>query len=329
MNDSLSVARPYDPRSSRRLRLYSLACVVACYALLLWGGSVHATGSSLACPDWPLCYGELFPEMKGGVAIEHGHRLLATFVGMLSLGLLALSWRYRGVDRRLMAMSAAAVVLVILQGLAGGITVIYRLPTMVSTTHLALGSAFFVLLIAIAFRVWGLRIPADGRLPGAQRVGRLAVVGTILVYTQMILGALVRHTGAGLACNRQVLLCNGVIWPTGPDSGPAMLHMTHRMMGLVVAIYLIWAAIVAARWGMKAGVPMVSRWALAGPILVICQILLGMWTVRSFIDVTVVVAHLGGAEALLAQQASLALLCAGSGYRRSQLVEAEPATAGA
>lgn len=285
------------------LHRYAWVCVITTFCLLVWGGLVHATGSSLACPDWPLCYGQVFPEMQGGVAIEHGHRLLASLVGVLSIGLLVLVRR----SRRVKTMAATAVLLVVVQGALGGLTVIFRLPPLVSTAHLALGSAFFCLLIAIALRIQdGNR--SQTRQSPSRGIVRLASIGTILVYVQLVVGALVRHTSAGLACNNQVVLCNGAWWPTEPGSGPAMLHMGHRALGLLVALYVTWSAVRAIRSARSAGRIDLARHAVAGPFLVIAQIALGMWTVHSFIDASFVTAHLAGAELLLAQQWTLKLL---------------------
>jgi len=108
------------------------------YGLILLGGFVHNTESSLACPDWPLCYGEFFPKMEGGVLIEHSHRLLASLVGLLSI--LNCFFIYRSKDERQgpnsfnFKFSLIVLGVVIIQGILGGITVIYKLPTIVSTT---------------------------------------------------------------------------------------------------------------------------------------------------------------------------------------------------
>src|SRR3954447_1409624 len=118
--------------SLRRFAIVTASCT---FLLLLMGGLVHNTRSSLACPDWPLCYGQVFPKMEGGVLIEHSHRLVASTVGLLTV--LVAGWLYRRRERRLFRVALAAVALVVFQGLLGGITVLYRLPTWVSTTHLA------------------------------------------------------------------------------------------------------------------------------------------------------------------------------------------------
>src|SRR5262249_30931619 len=66
---------------------FAVALAVATYLLILIGGLVHGTGSSLACPDWPTCYGTLMPKMEGGVLIEHSHRLAAGTVTCLTIAL--------------------------------------------------------------------------------------------------------------------------------------------------------------------------------------------------------------------------------------------------
>src|SRR5512136_2296859 len=73
----------------------AFAAAASTFLLLVVGGLVHATGSSLACPDWPLCYGQFFPAMEGGVLFEHGHRLVALAVSVLTVALAVTVWRRR------------------------------------------------------------------------------------------------------------------------------------------------------------------------------------------------------------------------------------------
>src|SRR5688500_14902935 len=114
------------------------------------GGLVTSTGSGLAVPDWPLSYGQLMPPMVGGVFYEHGHRMAATAVGLLTL-VLAL-WTARREPRasvRRLAWTALAAV--ITQGLLGGLTVLFLLPAPISVTHACLAQVFLCVLVALAY----------------------------------------------------------------------------------------------------------------------------------------------------------------------------------
>src|SRR5688572_15926415 len=113
---------------------FGVLTAAATVALVFIGGLVTSTGSGLAVPDWPLSYGQLMPPMVGGVFYEHGHRMAATAVGLLTL-VLAI-WTARVESRpgvRRLAWGALAAV--IAQGVLGGLTVIYLLPTPISVTH--------------------------------------------------------------------------------------------------------------------------------------------------------------------------------------------------
>jgi heme A synthase len=289
------------------LRRFAAATASLTFVLLLMGGLVHNTRSSLACPDWPLCFGQVFPEMKGGVLIEHSHRLVAATVSLLAGALMLGCWRRArrtGAtdDRRLGWLATAAFGLVLAQALLGGITVLLRLPTIVSTAHLAVSQLFFVTLIYIAFRAGD-----DRHAPLAPKVQRMTLWGAILVYVQMLVGALMRHLGAGLACT-DVPLCRGSLWPTGVHPN-VTLHVVHRLFALVVLGHLVGMAIVTARGARTRGVKLL---AIAAPLLATVQIVLGILSITTFLDAVPVTAHLGVAAALLADCVVLHIIARGA-----------------
>lgn len=291
------------------LHRYTWALVGLTFLLLILGSLVHATASSLACPDWPLCYGQVFPEMTGGVLVEHSHRLLASLVGLGTIGLLIYGWRRPEVRR--LAWVALAVVLV--QGGLGGLTVIFGLPTMASTAHLATAMVFFALLIAIALRARAVPPVQCGTSP------RWALVAGIAVYVQMLVGALVRHTEAGLACGTDPVLCDAA---AGASAGAAHLQMTHRGLGVIVALVVI--ALGARLWRERGAL----RGLGAGMIVaVLAQVAIGVLSVTSSLGPTWVSAHTGGAAALFGIVfASWLVLRAAS---RARGAAAMPAAAGA
>ena len=264
----------------------------ACLAVLTWfliivGGIVHGTGSSLACPDWPTCYGTFFPEMKGGVFFEHSHRIVAATVGFLSILLcIFLLWKGEGV---LKWMGIVAVLLVIFQGILGGITVIYRLPTAISTAHLATSMLFLALMVWIALRSrFPLKSNLDGNATPWPGLKRVLVPTALLVYFQIVLGGFVRHTGAGLAC-LDIPLCQGSPWPAG---APPMLkfHMLHRIVALAVA-----CAVFFSSFRIHHSVPKsnpLRALAISAPLLVVLQVTLGLLSVHQLLALAPVTAHL-------------------------------------
>ncbi|HKX13501.1 MAG TPA: COX15/CtaA family protein [bacterium] len=273
-------------KSSKSLPYFAVATAVLTWLLILIGGIVHGTGSSLACPDWPTCYGSFFPEMKGGIFFEHSHRLVAATVGLLTIILCVLLLRQK--DGGLKKAGFLAVGLVIFQGVLGGLTVIYRLPTAVSTAHLATSMLFLLLLVYIAFRAF---VPADPE--SALSKAKPWVLGTlVLVYLQIVLGGLVRHTGAGLAC-LEIPLCQGSLWPTG---APPILqvHMLHRLGGILVGL-----AVLATAWRVASLGSALRLLTVLAPLLVLVQIGLGLWSVHSALGLFPVTAHLGVGALLL------------------------------
>jgi protoheme IX farnesyltransferase len=285
---------------------FAILTAVATYLLILIGGLVHGTGSSLACPDWPTCYGTMMPKMEGGVLVEHSHRLAAGTVVILTLALAALLQRSRGDEaRRLRPFGWLAVGLVFAQALLGGITVLLRLPTPVSTAHTGTSLIFFLTVLYIAVRSRPVRLAAEPRssLPG--HATTLAILSAVAVYFQMVLGGLVRHSGAALACT-DIPLCRGSLWPHAHPT--VLIHVLHRMNGLVAGALVTASSIVTLRATRgAAGRGGLRALAALAPLLVVVQIALGVRAVQTFLDLATVEAHLAVATLLLATQVLIVL----------------------
>lgn len=276
------------PSSIRYLALFT---AILTWFLILVGGIVHGTGSSLACPDWPTCYGTFFPEMKGGIFFEHSHRIVATLTGFFTV-LLCVLLLAKG-QGALRKAGIAAVALVIFQGILGGITVLYRLPTAVSTAHLATSMVFLCLMSGIAYVAFSKA--TDKNPQPLVRLKPWLLSTLVLVYLQILLGALVRHTGAGLAC-LEIPLCQGSLWPSG---APPILqvHMLHRVLGAIVGLLVC-----VTSWRVYRVVKdfRVLRFlAVLAPCLVLAQVGLGLWSVHSALALFPVTSHLGVGACLL------------------------------
>jgi heme A synthase len=277
---------------------FAIATAIATFVLLIVGSMVHGTGSSLACPDWPLCYGSFFPKMTNGVEYEHSHRLVATGVGMMTVALTVMLLLQKG--RRLFKLGVAATLLVIFQGILGGITVLYRLPRAISIAHLATSMCFFSLMIIIALRT----APVPPAVP--QRLGsarRWLLAAWAVVLGQIVLGGMVRHTASGLAC-LDVPLCNGALWPI---TSPEKVQMIHRFGALVATAVSISVALFVRREA--EGSELVRRLALAPIALVFIQVALGVASVLSLLDLTIITSHLAVGAALLGSFVVLWGLC--------------------
>lgn len=229
------------------LHLYTRLVVVSTAVLIFAGGLVTSTGSGLSVPDWPNTYGWFmftFPleKMVGGIFYEHSHRLIASMVGFLILALAFWLWRAepRRWVRRLGFIALAAV---ITQGLLGGITVLWYLPTPVSIAHASLAQIVFGLTVAIALFTspgWKRAYAGRGTGPDDRLLQTLAAVTTGWIFLQIFVGATMRHTGAGLAIP-DFPLAFGQLIPPHWDAAIA-IHFAHRVGALVATILIVAAA---------------------------------------------------------------------------------------
>lgn len=247
-------------------------------ALLIFaGGLVTSTDSGLSVPDWPLSYGMIFPPMVGGILYEHGHRMVAAFVGILTVILALWTWR-REPRRWVRYLALGAVGAVIAQGVLGGITVLFFLPTPVSVGHAMLAQTFFCLIVSIALVTsgdWKRGLPIVGSRRGSPSLPVLAAMTTGSVYLQLLLGALMRHTDSGLAIPDFPLAFGRIIPPF--ESAQIAIHFAHRVGALLVTTMTVWTLVrVVLSWRQHSRL---LRPAVLMTLLVAAQITLGAFTV--------------------------------------------------
>jgi cytochrome c oxidase assembly protein subunit 15 len=287
------------------LRAYTKIVAGCTFLLLLAGGMVTSTGSGLAVPDWPLSFGKVMPAMEGGVLYEHGHRLVATFVGALIV--VESLWLWRAEPRGwVRALGGLALGGVIVQGLLGGLTVLLRLPDPVSISHAALAEIVFGLTVTIAVacsRGWVEEGPVESLDVDVPSLFSLTVAGTVVIYLQILLGAVVRHAGAGLSIPTFPLAFGRLVPPL--ESFPVAIHFAHRAGALVVALMAAW--VVARTVRHYGGRACLIRPAVMLGVLIVAQIALGGWVILSYKAAWVTTAHLGTGALLFAASLTLAL----------------------
>jgi len=276
---------------------FAVVTAGATLVLIFVGALVTSTGSGLAVPDWPLSFGQVFPPMVGGVLFEHGHRLVAACVGLLTVTLMVLlsQWEPRAWVRWL---ARGAVLAVLLQGALGGVTVLFRLPLAVSVTHACLAQVFLCLVMALAVCTapgWQER-PASWVEQQQPALCVLAALTAGVVYLQLILGALMRHMGAGLAIPDFPLAFGRLMPPL--ESPAVVVHFVHRLGAVAVVLCVGWTvARILSRYRAERRL---LRPALLLVGLVLLQLTLGaltIWTRRAVLPMT---AHVAVGAAVLA-----------------------------
>jgi len=230
-----------------------MAVVLASWVffLIIAGALVTSNDAGLSVPDWPTSFGSWYkiPKLVGGVKFEHTHRMIAQVAGLMTI-ILAI-WTWRAEKRRWMrVLGLSAIGVVILQGILGGITVLFYLPPAVSSAHAALAQTFFCIAVAMAVftgQKWVEEVPRveyDQRRPS---LFTLTLVSIFVLYVQLLLGAMFRHHGL-------------TWWP-------------HVLNAVVVSFVLAWTAVRALT--MYSRIEAVRKPAVLMLSLVIAQLCLG------------------------------------------------------
>jgi heme a synthase len=290
--------------ASPALHRFAIVCATATFILIFVGGLVTSTGSALAVPDWPLAYGRLVPNLVGGVRFEYGHRVVAGVVVILTI--ILASWTAMVEKRTWVRKTAfAAAAIIVVQAILGGITVLYLLPLPVAVAHAGTAQALVCVMVAMALFTnpkfgTGPRLEDD---TGRPRVATLATITTTVIYAQILIGAVMRHLGAGLAI---------------PDFPTSFGHLTppfisvaidvnfaHRCGAVAVAILVLWTVTrIFRRYRDR---PELTRPALLLTVLLLTQVTLGALTIWSGRAVLPTTTHVTIGAAVLATSLALTI----------------------
>ena len=300
------------------LRRFSKLTCFSTLFLIFAGGMVTSTGSGLSVPDWPLSYGMVFPPMIGGVFYEHGHRMVASLVGFFTL-CLAIALARLETRKWVKVLGFCALGAVILQGILGGITVLFFLPTAVSVGHGILAQTFFILTIIIAYSQSTERNTRLQKPDHADRkFSKLSLVLVLVVYCQLIIAAIMRHTHSGLAIPDFPTMAGYWLPPFNDamlakinhvrleldlqynlqldpvNMSQVMIHFLHRLMAFVII------CIVAVLYGMGRALNSFQKKTLyILNIALTVQVLLGISTVLSMRSPVITSLHVATGAAFL------------------------------
>ncbi len=282
----------------RLAKAYGWLCVEI-WLLIALGGGVRAMNAGLACPDWPLCFGDYIPDYHPQVYFEFLHRVMAGMVALVSFALAILVWRSR-LSRRIKWLSVVSLIFLAAQIILGGLTVILLLHEKVVVAHLLLAGIFLMVNLWLYISLKGVALGARART--ISRGFSIAAWTTfVIILSQMTLGGLVASNYAALVCT-DFPLCHGKFIPT--LKGILGLHVMHRLgaylSGLAVLLLAFWA------WREKDRIPGDLRpytsWMAA---LVVLQIVVGILNVIFYTPPLMTVLHLATGMALLGLSAVL------------------------
>jgi len=265
-----------------------LTTIFATFVLVILGGTVRATNSGLGCPDWPTCYGEFIPPANYHTLIEFSHRTAASIVGVIFLGMTFFAFKTERRNPLVFWLAFVAGILLAVQIILGGVTVVNELPAEVTAAHLATAMAFMAVLIVTAIisllRSRGLH--AFPAMTGSAFT-RLALASAAVAYITLVLGSYISGTDASLACSGWPL-CNGSLTPGG-DSAVG-LHYLHRLMAALLGVLLLGLTYMAFEERRRQ--PLLLALTSLTLVAFVAQALIGAANIWTELAAGVVVAHL-------------------------------------
>lgn len=272
------------------IKIYRYLCY-AIFGLVALGGAVRAMNAGLACPDWPLCFGDIIPDYHPQVYFEFIHRVLAGGIGIISTYLNIKILRSKQFGRGLKTLAAFTIVLLFAQVIMGGLTVLLQLHEKVVAMHLSLGTGFFALSLWIYLTLkFGTHF--SGSIHSRKAFGASLVL-LAAVYGQIILGGLVASHYAALVCT-DFPLCHGEFIPT--FNGIIGLHVIHRLGAYALTLIVFGYAFYIKKYILC---PEILKWMRVAVAILVLQVCIGILNVKLLTPPLITVLHLAFGTLLL------------------------------
>lgn len=264
----------------RRMTQGIFGLAIAVLGLMALGSATRVMNAGLSCPDWPLCYGQVLPrnEMNLQVFLEWFHRLVATTIGLTTLGFFVTSlWKRRQLSAGFPQAIGFAVLVVLMQGILGGLTVTQLLRFDIVTAHLGTGLFFFMTLLTIAISFFPFDTSDTSKINTSNNydlptyLWKLGLVSVICIYSQSLMGGVVASRWALHQCFGQQQLCT---------------VMNSHLLGVIPATL---SAIVVITVALRTKpLPRILRYVVYGTgLCLVLQLLLGYATFRLHLQVEI------------------------------------------
>ena len=308
----MNASRSIQPQANPALARFAKLVVALTFVLIFIGGHTTTSGAGMAFPDWPLSNGSLNPTgwlTNFFMLLEHSHRLTAGLVATMVAVLFAWVWMQRArLPKGAFALAGFAFLGVLAQAVLGGLRVILDPQGIAATTnstattfrvlHGCVAQVELCLLVALAAvlsPVWK-EVRLSQKLRGIAKLGRIAVA---LVFLQLIVGAAMRHMGAGLAIPTFPQATQDGSWMPRVHNAYVDLNFTHTRVGSVVVTLLL-LHLAASAFRKSAGDIRIARPAMLLGALILAQFTLGMFVIWHIRPPLLTTLHVVNGAAVLA-----------------------------
>jgi len=279
------------------IKRLSFLTIILTYALIVFGGYVASSESGMGCgPEWPLCNGSVIPVLQGDTLIEFAHRVIGAVLFVITI-LLFLKVMRLSKEKIIRSVAWGMLFLLIIQVFLGAVVVILDLPAIIVSAHLIIA----ILFLASVIWLWG-RGHGEGlgvslsnhslNEEKRQLISKHLNILIVFLIVTFAFGGYIKHQSYGLACGW--LDCRDSIIPS---TIPELLQTIHRVLAIVTTIYILLLNYFAysKRWGTA-----IQNRFLFASFIIFVQLILGVFTIQSYLDISLAILHLAAGTALFA-----------------------------
>lgn len=296
------------------IKRLALLTVLLTYLLIVFGGYVASSKSGLGCgPEWPLCNGEIVPAFHGETLIEFTHRVIGAILGIVSFLLFAKILRNE-VSPSIRKVGYWMLVLLIIQVLLGALVVLKDLPTSVIAVHLIIAMLFLASLIWIWRRAEekaDIQTYPTDRSDQQKRIKRHLNIVLVLLLLLFGFGAFVKHESLGMICGS--FQCGNSFLPL---TGPEIIQTIHRGLAFISALYIFFLVFLSFKKGWEGKL---QNRLIFSALTVLIQVVLGVLTIISAIDISWAMLHLAAGTLLFGLVAETRVYIGSAAFLKTKL----------